>query len=724
MSVSQADFDALMVQFNSLSLAHTKLETENQTLKSALSSVSASVSSSSGSRIKGALPGRFDGVRKNYCGFVGQLKFHLKLNSSYYSSDSEKVGLLISLLDGSARTWVAPYLESEDDILMNYTGFLEAFDKAFGDPHKIKTAELNLSKLRQGSRSVSAYSSEFKSVTQALGWNDSALMYHYRTGLNEQVKDELSRCPSAVTTLDALCELAASVDLRLYERRVERNSTQTYTNNISRQAAPSVSNNSQPTKPTSHSGGEPMQIDSLAKTLTPQEKQRRRVEGLCLYCGEPNHVANNCPKKGRRQQVKHGSAVTGSPSSPISSTSTIAAISPSSGAILIETVLSQGDLNHTCMTFLDCGASGNFINVNLVHEIGLEVRKKDVTFGVEAVDGRVFTEATMEVKVNLQVDDHSESVWLDVVRLPKHDIILGMPWLAKHDPHVYWRDRRLTFRSSFCRQNCVRSNMVVSTLVEIPTIPDAYNDFMDVFSKKEADKLPPHRSYDCPIDLIEGQQPPFGPIYNLSEPELQALKLYIDENLQKGFIRPSKSSCAAPVFFVPKKSGELRPVVDYRGLNRCTKKNRYPLPLIPNMLELLRSAVVFTKIDLRGAYNLVRIREGDEWKTAFRTRYGLFESLVMTFGLQNAPATFQHFVNDIFRDFLDIFVIVYLDDILIFSTSVVDHINHVRSVLARLREHRLYAKLEKCSFHVSSVEFVGFIVSTNGVAMEDSNNGI
>lgn len=153
-------------------------------------------------------------------------------------------------------------------------------------------------------------------------------------------------------------------------------------------------------------------------------------------------------------------------------------------------------------------------------------------------------------------------------------------------------------------------------------MPEKYKEHTDVFSKAMADILPEHRKYDCPVDLQEGAQPPFGPIYSLSPPELEALKTYIDENLAKGFIRPSSSPAGAPILFVKKKDGSLRLCVDYRGLNRVTIRNRYPLPLIPQLLDQLSQARIFTKIDLRGAYNLVRIKSGDEWKTAFRTRYG------------------------------------------------------------------------------------------------------
>ncbi|SAL95633.1 hypothetical protein, partial, partial [Absidia glauca] len=254
--------------------------------------------------------------------------------------------------------------------------------------------------------------------------------------------------------------------------------------------------------------------------------------------------------------------------------------------------------------------------------------------------------------------------------------------------------------------------------IDINAIPAQYRHLASVFSKKEANILPSHRKYDMEIKLQKDASPPWGPIYNLADNELKALREYLDENLAKGFIRHSQSPAGAPILFVKKKDQSLRLCVDYRGLNKVTIKNRYPLPLITEMIDKLKTATIFTKIDLRGAYNLVRIKEGDEWKTAFRTRYGHFEYLVMPFGLSNAPATFQHMINDIFRDMLDHYVIAYLDDILVFSPNDQEHHDHVTKVLQRLKDHQLYAKLEKCSFSRKQVEFLGHIISPQGIGMD------
>lgn len=192
---------------------------------------------------------------------------------------------------------------------------------------------------------------------------------------------------------------------------------------------------------------------------------------------------------------------------------------------------------------------------------------------------------------------------------------------------------------------------------------------------------------------------------------------YIEENLKKGFIRHSKSPAGAPIFFVKKKDGSLRPCVDYRKLNEMTVQNRYPLPLISELLDCLSGAKIFTKIDLRGAYNLVRIKPGHEWKTSFRCKLGHFEYRVMPFGLTCAPSVFQFMMNDIFREELNKFVICYLDDLLIYSANVSEHEHHVKTVLERLRTNSLYAKLEKCEFDKSEVEFLGYVISGNGISM-------
>ena len=249
-------------------------------------------------------------------------------------------------------------------------------------------------------------------------------------------------------------------------------------------------------------------------------------------------------------------------------------------------------------------------------------------------------------------------------------------------------------------------------------IPSGLRDLLRVFSGRRAHILPQNSEYDHAIDLEEGKTPPNLPIYNLSRKELEILREYLDSSLEKGWIRPSKSPAGAPILFVPKPDGTMRLCVDYRGLNKITIKNRYPLPLVSEMLDRLSRAKIFTKLDLRDAYHRLRIKEGDEWKTAFKTRYGHFEYCVLPFGLANAPATFQSYIHRALGGLLDRTCVVYLDDILIYSEDEDQHEQHVREVLERLDDWGLYAKASKCVFNTKQVEFLGYIVTPKGVVMD------
>ena len=255
---------------------------------------------------------------------------------------------------------------------------------------------------------------------------------------------------------------------------------------------------------------------------------------------------------------------------------------------------------------------------------------------------------------------------------------------------------------------------------DLSHVPEEFHEFADVFSKKEADKLPPHRPSDHRIELVEGAKPSQGPIYNLSPVELEALRKYVDDNLRKGFIKHSHSPFSAPILFVKKADGSLRLCVDYRGLNKITIKNKYPLPLIGGLLESVRGAKRFTKFDARDGFNILRMAPGDEQKTAFRCRYGLFEYNVMPFGLCNAPGSFQGFMNEILHDFIDDFVVVYLDDILIYSKNAREHRRHVRLVLERLQAAGIHLKPSKCVFDAEEINFLGYVINENGVSMDPS----
>src|SRR4051794_315727 len=244
-------------------------------------------------------------------------------------------------------------------------------------------------------------------------------------------------------------------------------------------------------------------------------------------------------------------------------------------------------------------------------------------------------------------------------------------------------------------------------------------EFLDLFPE-ELPGMPPDRELEFAIELVPGTSPIYKKYYQMPSTELVELKKQLDKLLQKGYIRPSTSPWGSPVLFVKKKDGTLRMCVDYRPLNEVTIKNKYPLPRIDDLFDQLKGSRVFSKIDLRMGYYQLKIRKDDIPKTAFTTRYGLYEFTVMSFGLTNAPAYFMGMMNKVFMDFLDKFVVVFIDDILIYSKSEEEHEQHLRIVLERLRAHRLYAKFSKCEFWLKEVGFLGHILTAQRVAVDPS----
>lgn len=419
-----------------------------------------------------------------------------------------------------------------------------------------------------------------------------------------------------------------------------------------------------------------------------------------------------------------------------------------------------------CLALLDTGASECFIDSSLCSQYEIPLVPCSIERSLVLIDGSdhcsgPITQITKPLLV--KIGTYSCTLSFLVSSFPATQVILGYSFFKAANPVIDWQNKTLTLSSPTPKATgSTKNESIVSfNSVEVPTgntafragphidcvtseefeedltifgvdvdseqnlncsiaqVPTEYHDYLDVFSKEAADLLPEERPFDCAITLKDPScSLPFKPIYSLSLNETEAQKQYIEENLKKGFIRPSKSSAGFPQFFVNKKDGGLRPCVDYRDLNALTIKDRTPLPLISDLLDRTTGCKIFSKIDLRGAYNLVRIKPGDEWKTAFRTRYGLFEYLVMPFGLTNAPAVFQRMMNTIFSDILDVFMVVYLDDILVFSPDLESHIEHVKIVLQRLRQYKLFAKLEKCLFHKTSISFLGYVISDGTVAME------
>ncbi|GBG80582.1 hypothetical protein CBR_g31042 [Chara braunii] len=254
-----------------------------------------------------------------------------------------------------------------------------------------------------------------------------------------------------------------------------------------------------------------------------------------------------------------------------------------------------------------------------------------------------------------------------------------------------------------------------------PAVRDLIREYHDVFpSSFLYAGIPPMRDVEHSIQLVPDYRVHHQAPYRLSIPKATELKRQLEELLRLGFIKPSNSSWGAPVLFARKADGTLRLCIDYRGLNRYTVKNSYPMPRSDELFDRLAGNRFFTKIDLRSVYHQIRVAAADQQKTAFRSHFGHYEFIVMPFGLTNAPATFQRAMNDIFRDILEQYVLVYLDDILVYSRTLEEHLRHLRDVLDRLRRHGFYAKLSKCRFAQHKVDFLGHYVSDQGLHMDDA----
>jgi len=409
-------------------------------------------------------------------------------------------------------------------------------------------------------------------------------------------------------------------------------------------------------------------------------------------------------------------------------------------------LLHQGETKHSVQVLLDTGCSVALITERIVERLKLAKKKHRHPRTIENYTGERVPGAGQYYTEDIRLQHRKHYSWeqfeISVMDL-EADIFLPFDWIMGHPPQGTWTNKEVRFNSPQCLGKCTKYGTNEFSLVWDETIlgdpeagiighvtavqdspegkvPPEFQQFLGIMSKEAAEVLPQHRPYDCKIDLQEGSTPPWGPIYPLSETELQTLREWLKEMEKTGKIQRSTSPAGSPILFVPKPSGRgLRLCVDYRGLNKITIPNRYPLPLMQELQDRVQGAQWFTKLDLKNGFNLIRIRQGDEWKTAFRTRYGLFEFNVMPFGLTNAPSTFQDMMNHVLSDVLDMGVLAYMDDILIYAKTEEEHDRLVQEVLRRLQENGLAVSLEKCVWKAQEVEFLGYMIGRDGIKMSN-----
>ncbi|XP_039038705.1 uncharacterized protein LOC120176331 [Hibiscus syriacus] len=466
----------------------------------------------------------------------------------------------------------------------------------------------------------------------------------------------------------------------------------------------------------------------------------------CYNCKGQGHLARDYPQKNKLSAIKEkdGEESETLKLGSILSTMEVKKGRKKKGLMFVDITIVGQKLS----ALVDTGASELFMSEPVAKRLGLYVEK---AFGsIKTVNAKEVPIAGVAKGIELTVGGWSGTEAIKVIPLDDFDFVLGLSFLDRINAFP------VPFADCLCildpKQQCIvpvsrgpgigakvlsaiqfskavrkeEPSFLAVLVCEEPTttkkVPDVVShvlaEFQDVMPVELPKKLPPKREVDHKIELVPNVEPPARAPYRMAPPELEEMRRQLKDLLDAGYIRPSKSPYGAPMLFQKKHDGSLRMCIDYRALNKLTVKNKYLIPLIADLFDQLGGARWFTKLDLRSGYYQVRIAEGDEPKTACVTRYGSYEYLVMPFGLTNAPATFCTLMNKVLQPFLDRFVVVYLDDIVIYSKTLEEHVEHLKQVFLVLRENELFVKEEKCSFAKTEVPFLGHIIGGGKIWMD------
>eukprot|EP00253_Pinus_taeda_P017798 PITA_17798 len=468
----------------------------------------------------------------------------------------------------------------------------------------------------------------------------------------------------------------------------------------------------------------------------------------CWGCGGPHYV-KNCPQRKGTDQISqiHEASTVGDVARSIPRIN--AALEDRQAEYQPSMVEFEGNISNLSLAILiDPGATLSYVSPKIVEQCKLQSEKFRNPWLVQLSTGAKRRVLAKINKCPLTIAGQPIVADLNILPLGSYDVLIGMDWLEKHWSLVNCKTKTIYCKDDHGEQQelqgikhpvqirpitasqlakCIKKKCQIyaiqvgyanqkdktAMLGNIPVV----QEFVDVFPE-EVPGLPPKRDVDFTIELILGAAPVSRVPYRMSVPELTELKMQLQELLDKNYIRPSVSPWGAPVLFVRKKDGTFRMCIDYRQLNKLVIKNKYPLPRIDELFDQVKGATIFSKIDLRSGYHQIIIKEEDIAKATFRTQYGHYEFVVLPFGLTNAPTTFMCLMNSVFHKFLDKFVLIFIDDILIYSRSRKEHEEHLRVVLQTLREHQLYAKFSKCDFFKEEIQYLGHVISKEGIAVD------
>ncbi|KAK1595908.1 hypothetical protein QYE76_018330 [Lolium multiflorum] len=611
-------------------------------------------------------------------------------------TEDRKIKLASSEFDGYAlRWWDALVQDREEDgelPIITWRTMKAAMRARFVPTNYLRSVFDKLTQLKQGVMTVDAYYMEMEMLMQRARVRESLEMtlQRFLNGLKFNIKGIVRHHKYA--TMNELLHHAREAESQLAEEAQQRGRA-TGAGRYTPRPPPSTAPSTRPTdvpssssKPVSNVSNTKRPVPAASGTGSSMSTARNR-DMLCHTCGGKGHFKKDCPNRKVMIINEDNEYETGDDADPdapedddYDSDSFDAYPSEAQTIVVSQRVLNVQPSASTqrcnlfqtkalvgpdkaCKVIIDGGSCRNLASKELCAKLKLKYLPHPHPYYIQWLSNNGEMKVSHMVRVDFEIGPYKDSIDFDVVPM---------------------------------------------------------TEFSDVFPDEVPAGLPPLRGIEHQIDLIPGASLPNRAPYRTNPEETKEIQKQVQALLDKGYIRISLSPCAVPVILVPKKDGTWRMCVDCRAINNITIRYRHPIPRLEDMLDELSGAVVFSKIDLRSGYHQIRMKEGDEWKTAFKTKFGLYEWLVMPFGLTNAPSTFMRLMNHVLREFIGKFVVVYFDDILIYSRNESDHIIHIRHVLQVLRDNQLYGNLEKCTFCKDKVIFLGYVVSKHGVEVDVS----